>query len=67
MKVSVAIQKLRQMASDGQVLVKDRDGRWTRVEDVTFTAVNTLHAPTSLLIDGVRYVREDQAHQQGAA
>ena len=54
------------MASDGQVLVKDKDGRWTRVEDVTFAAVNTLHAPTSLLIDGVRYVREDQAQHEAA-
>ena len=66
MKVSAVIQRLRQMASDGQVLVKDKDGRWTRVEDVTFTAVNTLHAPTSLLIDGVRYVREDQAQHEAA-
>lgn len=66
MKVSAAIEKLRQMASDGQVLVQGSDGRWTRIEAVRTTAVDSLYAPTSLLIDGVRYVREDQV-QKGAA
>lgn len=63
MKVNVAINKLREMASDGVLLVKDRDGRWTRVEDVQFSAVDTICAPTSMLIDGVRYVRDDNQRQ----
>lgn len=63
MKVHIALNKLRQMASDGELLVKDRDGRWTRVEDVQFAAVDTIYAPTSMLIDGVRYVREDNPRQ----
>lgn len=61
--MNVAINKLREMASDGVLLVKDRDGRWTRVEDVQFSAVDTIYAPTSMLIDGVRYVREDNQRQ----
>lgn len=67
MKAYQLVARLREMASDGQVLVQGADGRWTRVEAVRTTAVDTIYAPTSLLIDGVRYVREDQTHDAADA
>lgn len=69
MTVSDAIFKLQAMNTTGTLLVEDRDGRWTFVQAVETAAVpgREMHPPTTLLIRGVRYVREDAIQQQGAA
>ena len=66
-KVQTALDKMRRMDPSGVLLVKGKDGQWTRVEDVQFAAVDTIYAPTSMLIEGVRYVREDDAQRKAAS
>lgn len=69
MKVSVALNRLRQMPPDARLLVRDKDGRWLFVTDARFSYVSAdgTQPPSHLLIDGVSYVRGDLAEQKGAA
>jgi hypothetical protein len=58
-KVSEAFSQLKTMNPTGVLLVKGRDGAWTAVEAVTCTGVDAIYPPTTMLLEGVRYVRED--------
>jgi len=67
MNVVNAIHKLRQMPGDGVLLVKGPDGRWTRAVDVQCSGGDAIYAPTSMCIEGVRYVREVEAEPEPRA
>lgn len=69
MKAYLALKKIQAMPPDARLLVKDKDGRWTAVEDATFTYVSAdgSQPPSHLIIEGIAYVRADLASLQGAA
>ncbi len=66
MKAQAAFQKMQQASPEARLLVQGKDGAWTMVEGIDFAAVDTIYAPTSILIAGVRYVREDAKKAEAA-